>query len=74
MNRQLCDDLVDTNFLTIDQVMAKLSCSRSYVYSLIRENKLYTVKFGRLHRISEASLLAYLRTGVPSHSQRNRDE
>jgi excisionase family DNA binding protein len=40
--------------------MDVLSCSRSFVYTLIRAKKLETVKIGRLCRVTGASLDAFL--------------
>jgi excisionase family DNA binding protein len=48
------------NFLTTDEVAAKMRVSRNTVIQLIDRNELPATRFGRQYRIKEADLIDYI--------------
>jgi len=51
---------VDSELLTVPEVMARLKISRSTVYDLIRTRQLASVTIGRSRRIPTHTLTAYI--------------
>lgn len=58
------------NFLTLDEVAALLSLSRSTVYRLVRIGDIPCYKFGRRYRIREDQLAEYLEELTKEFEQR----
>lgn len=52
--------MTDIKFLTVKAVARQLSCSPSYIYKLISENKLPHLREGRFYRVSEADLAKWI--------------
>jgi excisionase family DNA binding protein len=59
----------DERLLTPDDVAKRLSVSRSMIYTLVRRGDLRALRIGRLPRVTETDLAAYLaaagRCGTP---------
>jgi excisionase family DNA binding protein len=53
-------DTIDDALLTPDRIAKRLSVSRSWVYGEIRAARLPALYLGRLPRVSERDLAAYL--------------
>ncbi len=48
------------NLLTVQEVMARLKCSRDTAYKLMREGKLRSFNLGRRRRVREGDFLAFV--------------
>ena len=55
------DDTTET-LLTVQEAMQRLKIGRTYLYKLIGDGDLHTVRLGRSVRIREAELDGYIRS------------
>lgn len=55
-----------SNFLTIDEVAQLLRVSKMTVYRLVQNHEMEALRFGRLYRVSQSAVDAYIaRSALP---------
>lgn len=63
----------DTQLLMVEEAAERLKISRDYVYRLIKDGELASVKIGRSRRISEACIAEFIEAKtVPTRRTRRR--
>jgi excisionase family DNA binding protein len=60
VTRKLAKLPSEKEFVSIDEAMSLLSCSRSYIYTLRKQGLLDSVRMSRLTRITVASIERFL--------------
>jgi excisionase family DNA binding protein len=54
-------DVLATHFWTVEEIAAQLRVSKMTVYRLIETGEIDHIRVGRVYRVTEESLRAYLR-------------
>lgn len=60
MNTQTVPSRQPSTYFTVEEIAAQLRVSPAYIYREVRRHHLGATRLGRVYRISEAALAAYL--------------